>query len=271
MPSLSRGGVSDSPVPRIMSPLPIYSRGTRRLDSTILFLGSGCLVCLTPLAVYLLYLAHLNSRTPPTLIPGPWDFGAVLLGLAGFIVLGGPTLLTLVDSTWRSYAFGNWSELKGVGEREARKWSLMATGYFLILAGVVPLLLRSRRPITAVYNVAAAMAEVRLLEVLEELGHPWRRLGGSIEIGPKRDGAGGPVAVRIEAFPSTAHATLRWSDPWSSVRADVEAALPAALARGGLARNPAAGWLYTAAVAVLVIMLILMAAMILLMMGGGRS
>jgi len=118
------------------------------LDAYFIVLGSGCLVCLMPLALYLLYLAHLNGRTPPALVPGPWDFGAVLLGLSGFLILAGPLLLTLVSAVWRSYAFGGWADLKSVGAREAWAGSLMAVGYLILMGVGIFTLLRARRPVT---------------------------------------------------------------------------------------------------------------------------
>ena len=141
------------------------------MDATIIFIGSGCLVCLMPLAVYFLYLSYLNGRTPPTFVSGPWDLAAVLLGLSGFIILSGPLLVSLIDSTWRSYAFGGWANLRGIGQREARVGSFLASGYFLILVCAIPLLLRSRRRVTAIYNVASTMVESTLTGILEELGY----------------------------------------------------------------------------------------------------
>ncbi|HKB06483.1 MAG TPA: hypothetical protein VKD90_30085, partial [Gemmataceae bacterium] len=156
------------------------------MDATLIFIGSGCLVCLMPLALYLLYLAHLNGRTPPALVPGPWDFGAVLLGLSGFLILAGPLLLTLVSSVWRSYAFGGWADLRSVGTREAWAGSLMAIGYLILVGVGIYMLLRSRRKITAIYNATPDGVEPALVGVLDELGYPWRRANGFIEIGVKK-------------------------------------------------------------------------------------
>src|SRR5205085_2045875 len=123
------------------------------LDATLIFIGSGCLVCLMPLAVYLLYLSYVNGRSSPTLISGPWDFGALLLGLSGFLLLLGPFVVTLIDSAWRSHAYGSWANLKGIGRKEAILGSIIATGYYLMLLVLIPLLLRTRRRVTALYNV----------------------------------------------------------------------------------------------------------------------
>lgn len=250
---------------------------TRPLDYLLILLGSGCLVCLTPLAIYLLYLSHLNGRTPPTLVPGPWDFGAVILGLSGFLVLAGPLLLTLVDSVWRGYVFSGWDALRGAGRREAVAGSYMALGYLILVGVGVTTLVRGRRPLTAIYNVAAGSAEAAVVEVLEQLGYSWRRADGRVEIGLRKpdDPAAPPpgrffphelAAVRVDAFPATGHATLRWSGAYHGVRREVEAALPAALTPHGGGRNPVAGWMFTAAVTILIVMLLWLVVLIYILM-----
>jgi hypothetical protein len=234
------------------------------LDNTLILLGSGALVCLMPVAVYLLYLSHLNRRTPPTLVSGPWDFGAVLLALAGFLILSGPLLLTLVHSAWRSYLFGNWAALRAAGPREAMAGSLMSVGYLILLATAITFLLRRRRPVTAIYNVMPERVEETVVAVLEELNYPYRRVDGSLEIGTKKitepaEPTPGffphtTATLRIDRFQSTAHATLRWGGDYAGIRQEVESVLPRALPPAG--RNGVAGWMFTAALAVMVAMLL---------------
>jgi hypothetical protein len=242
------------------------------LDHILILLGSGCLVCLMPLAIYLLYLSHLNGKSPPTLVPGPWDFAAVLLGLSGFLVLAGPLLITLVDSAWRGHAYGGWAELKSIGRREAMAGSFLAVGYLVLLGTGIAWLLRLRRPLTAVYNVAAATVEATLVEVLDQLGFAWRRANGRIEIGTNKvtDPTAPPArffphetaTVRVQPFPATGHATLKWDGLYEGVRPDVEAALPGALAVYSGRRNPVAGWMFTAAISILIVMLLWLAVLI---------
>src|SRR4051794_41973769 len=108
-----------------------------------------------PLAIYLLYLAHLNGRTPPTLVPGPWDFGAVLLGLSGFLLLAGPLLITLADSAWRGYAFGGGADLRAGGRQGGMSAPLVAPGYLLARAGGGLYPGRARPPGAARHKLAA--------------------------------------------------------------------------------------------------------------------
>jgi hypothetical protein len=246
------------------------------VDYTLILIGSGCLVCLMPLAIYLLYLSHLNGRTPPTLVPGPWDFATLLLGLSGFLILAGPLAITLLDSSWRGHAYGGWADMRSVGQREALYGSLMAVGYLIVLVCGVTYLMRSRRPVTAVYNVAAASAENALVTLLDDLGYPWRRANGQVEIGihkladptapPTRFFAHETATVRVDVFPATAHATLRWGGVDAGVRREVETALPNALAAYSGPRNPVAGWMFTAAVSVLIVMLLWLIVLIYIVM-----
>lgn len=246
------------------------------MDATIIFIGSGSLVCLMPLAIYLLYLSYLNGRTPPTFLSGPWDLGAVLLGLSGFVLLAGPLLITLVDSTWRAYAFGGWANLRGIGSREARAGSIMAAGYFLMLAGAIPLLLRSRRRVTAIYNVSTPAIEPTLTSILEDLGYSWQRSRGLIEITMKRptdlSRPAFPLspfelaAVRIDAFQSLGHASLKWTGDWDLVRPEIEAALAKVLPANAHSKSPVAGWLFTAAVGIMIVMILWLVVLIYIIM-----
>ena len=257
-------------------PLSSPSRHPRApsLDAILILIGSGCLVCLMPLALYLLYLSHLNGRTPPPLIPGPWDFAAVLLGLSGFLILAGPVLLTLVHSTWRSYAYGGWADLKGIGKWEAIAASSMAVGYLLVVGAGAALLIKLRRPVTAIYNVAPDGIEPSLTGALDELGYPWRRAAGMFVIGLKNvteltePGTGffphETATVRVDRFPATSHATLRWGGEAAGLRREVEPVLARSLTVP--VKNPVAGWMFTAAVSVMVTMLLWLVVLIYLVM-----
>jgi hypothetical protein len=245
------------------------------LDATIIFIGSGCLVCLMPLAVYLLYLSYLNGRPMPTMISGPWDFAAVLLGLAGFLIMLGPMLITLIDSTWRANVFGGWATLRSVGRREALAGSIMATGYFFILIGTILLLLRARKRVTAIYNVEAGRVESALTGLLDERGYPWRRNQGRIEIGVKKTAEPPEPAarffphetatVRVDSFAGLGHATLKWGGAWINVRSEIETDLIGLLPSYRAGRNPIAGWMFTAAMTVMIVMLLWLVVMIYLM------
>jgi hypothetical protein len=200
----------------------------------------------------------------------------VLLGLSGFIILTGPLLITLFDSTWRAHAFTGWANLGALAEQQARTGSFMAAGYFLILAGAVPLLLRMRRRVTAIYNVATTTVEPTITGILEELGYSWQRSRGLIEITMKRptDPARPAArlspfelaAVRIDSFHSLGHASLKWSGDWDLVRPEIEAALAKTLPPHAANRSAVAGWLFTAALAIMIVMILWLVVMIYIIM-----
>jgi hypothetical protein len=129
----------------------------------------------------------------------------------------------------------------------------MAAGYLMIVGSLVALLLRLRKPLTAVYNVQPEGVEAALTAVLDDKGFAWRRGVGLIEISAGRAGET-TAAVRVTQFPVTGHAALRWYGAYLGIRHDVEAALPAALLTHAPNRSPAAGWLYTSAATILVVL-----------------
>ena len=72
------------------------------------------------------------------------------------------------------------------------------------------------------------------------------------------------ATVRVDTFPATGHATLRWGLAWEGVRHEVEAALARSLPSP--AKNPVAGWMFTAAIAVMVAMLLWLVVLIYIVM-----
>ena len=52
------------------------------------------LVFLFPLAIYCLIVSLLNRRPRPVMVSGTWDFAGVLFAVSGFLLLGGPVMLT---------------------------------------------------------------------------------------------------------------------------------------------------------------------------------
>src|SRR5262249_57398007 len=139
-----------------------------------------------------------------------------------------PLLRALVNSVWRYYGFGNWAHLKYVSTREAWAASLIMIGYLIILAAGITFLLRRRRPVTAIYNVDRLGLDGGFVAVLDDLGYAWRRVNARIEIGAKkltepvepvnRFSPEETATLRIDTFPSTAHATLLWGGAYEDVR-----------------------------------------------------
>jgi hypothetical protein len=255
--------------------------------TSLILIGSGCLVCLMPLAIYLLFLAYLNQRQRPTMLSGPWDYACVLLGLSGFILLGGPVLLSTLDSAWRSYWFrGNFAHVKAVWAANNVLWSSIAASYIALLVIGVSLFMFLRRRVTVIYNVDASLLEDVLVGVMDSLNLNWRRVAGGFEIGGRKrrdltnDSAGGDrpeklqivrvpeglagltAFVHLDTFPGLRHAVLRWYDYDRSLRHEIESQLARIFESTESPDNPAGGWFMTAAVALFFIMLLWMAFLI---------
>jgi hypothetical protein len=253
-----------------------------RLSSLVL-IGSGCLICFLPLALYLLFLAFLNQRERATLVSGPWDFTCVLLGLSGFLLVGGPILLSLFDSTLRSHLFsGNFEQMRKTWDANSKIWSTIAASYSALLICVVLLSLLLRRPVTIVYNVNTAALEGTITSALDSLGLPWKRIVGGFYVGgtarkklavlegdapaetppaPTRAPlvlAGQSAFLRFDTFPSFHHATLRWRDYDPLLRAEIETELDKTFRQVESPHNAAGGWLMTAAVSLFFMMLVWM-------------
>src|SRR5687768_10963759 len=137
-----------------------------------------------PLALYLLFLSFLNQRERPTLMSGPWDFACLMLGLSGFLLVGGPVVLSLFDSTLRSHLFsGNFQQMRTAWDANSRIWSLIAASYLALLILCIMLVLMIRRSVTIVYNVDTSTLETMVSQVLDALGIGWTRIIGGFQIG----------------------------------------------------------------------------------------
>lgn len=265
--------------------------------NSLVLIGSGCLVCLMPLAIYLLFLAYLNQRGRPTMVSGPWDYASLLLGLSGFILIGGPVLLSTLDAAWRAYWFGgNFNRVQAVWHTNSVIWSTIAAGYVAGLAGIVGTFMYLRRKVTVVYNVDTTTLESMLVGALDRLGLSWRRVAGGYDVGGRKrrpailddDGAAAAKApaevppapenlsgltafVQIDTFPSLGHATIRWEGYDPLLRREVESELAKVFAATESPHNPAGGWFMTAAVALFFVMLMWMAFLIYHMMTGPKQ
>jgi hypothetical protein len=140
------------------------------------------LVMLFPIGIYCLVLARLNRRPHPFLVTGIHDAAGLLLALSGVLFFIGPSMLTGFNYRPRDiWLYNHYSALKGLG----RQWWWVGQLSLWLLYGVVVLggcyfFLRTRRRVTAVYNVEASALEVVLAGVLDRLGLEWSQAGNRI-------------------------------------------------------------------------------------------
>lgn len=209
----------------------------------------GGLAFVFPIAVYCVILALLNRRGHPIMVPGTWDFAEVLFACSGFLVFGGPAILTGFHQRWRDYwLFGQRRAL--IGMHDWSFWIGVWALYFVIVIGGSIFLLWRRRLVTAIYNVEPAAFAECLGQVLDRLGLDWVRHENRVFIGRhavpvEAAGGGSPlpfagapphaaelparVLLELEPFPALRHMTLHWSDDAGPLRTEVETALEQAL------------------------------------------
>jgi hypothetical protein len=217
-----------------------------------------------PLALYLLYLSYLHQRRQPTLITGPWDFACALMGLSGFLLVGGVMIVSVVDSTWRNALFkGSFKTILMVWKTDPGVWSMLSGGYVLILVMAITLLMRQRRKWIMIYNADRALVEDALIGVLESHGYAWKRTGNGLEIGPTKDDherfhAAVQMRVQIHSFESMHHVGLRWLTRPTLRQTEIVGELEKALAGVDAPESAVAGWFLTAAVSIFFVMLLWM-------------
>jgi hypothetical protein len=251
------------------------------------------LIFLAPLSIYCLVLALLNRRPGPVLVSGTWDFLGMVFGLSGFLLAGGPAILSNVNGNWRGW-FRPGAAPAGAWQRLLMTALLVL--YFVLLAAGVALLLRRRRGTTAVYNVETARFDDVLGQVLDSLGLAWTRAGNRIYIRLGADLPAAPPAyaaghfqpshslavqeearkrveavplpsaapseqaavVEMDPFPLMRHVTLRWGQTETALRQEVEGELARALSGVRTHYNPVSGWLLSAASALFILIFLLL-------------
>jgi hypothetical protein len=208
---------------------------------------ASSLVCLMPVAIYLLFLAHLNHRRSPAMISGPWDFTFLLLGLSGFLLIGGPLLLVVIDSAWRNFAFnGDFNRLRQVWHGSGATGSAIVGGYLVALAALIGLFINVRRKVTVVYNIDPESLQGMLTAAADARNLVWRSVLGGVEISA---GKFRTALVLIDTFATARNATLKWVDFDPLLRREVEAELDKAMRSAQSPANPTGGWLLTTAFA----------------------
>jgi hypothetical protein len=246
------------------------------------------LAFLAPLTVYCVALAAVNRRRRPVVVSGAWDFLGLVLGLSGFLVAGGPAILSNLVSAWH----GPGRVLRLPDPESGEDWRpavlavLLALYFAGLVAGVAVMAWRRRR-VTSVYNVDTGRLEEVLGRVLDQLGFSWTRAGNRFYLRvsePPASGSNRPSAeevmaagavgaaasvgtapppsaaaeqtavIDLEPFPAMHHVTVRWSLVGQAVRREVEGELTRSLAGVLTYNNPSGGWFLSAASMLVLVM-----------------
>ena len=127
-----------------------------------------------PLAIYCLILSFVNRKRHPVVVSGSWDFAGVLFAASGFLLLGGPAILTGFYEHWRlSWLLGEAPTLNDVGESWSF-WVCLWLAYFVAVGGGSAWVLWRRRRVTSIYNVEPAVCVEVLTQLMDRLGLEWR-------------------------------------------------------------------------------------------------
>lgn len=224
------------------------------------------LTFIIPLALYCLVLTALNRKRHAVLMPGPWDFAGVLFAASGFLLFGGPAILTGMYEQWRlSWLLGQARYLQGIGE-DWHFWVRLWLGYFALVVVIAAVVLWRRRAQTSIYNVDPEVLINVLPQVMERLGLEWVPSGPSGLLlryrpvppnshpQPKGPRSGSLVPgetssdhpwsqLVVEPFPAMHHVTLHWRAHEPALRPQIEMELAKALAQIPTQPNSLAGWL----------------------------
>ncbi len=236
--------------------------------------------CLFPLTIYCLILAYVNHRPRPTMVPGAWDFVGVLLGLSGFILVGGPLLVAAVDDLFRQFWFqGNWADLR-TRLSDSNLWLGIWGVYFVLLIVAVRWQLTGRQAWTAIYNIEPRKTKEIVYEALKQQGHEVQMHPTGLRVrsashrpdhpfGLPAIAAGGESSwVEVDETHASHHALLHWNEIPRQQRQAVENTLDQLLGKVASADNPVTGWLLTAVGAFLIIMLFCVLFILLVLFGG---
>jgi hypothetical protein len=198
------------------------------------------LLFIFPLGIYCLILGVLNRRDRPLLVSGPWDFAGVLFAASGFLLFVGPAVLSSLHERWRYYwMYGDNSNGEDINTIAHYSWLTAWYLYYAVIVAGAAYILRQRRCLTAIYNIAAADLEIALARVLERLDMGWTRQGNHYLL---KSAAGYPAELEVEISLAFSHATLHWHEVQPAMRQEIERDLAIVLAGMPTPVNYAAGW-----------------------------
>jgi hypothetical protein len=229
-----------------------------------------------PLAFYVLVLGIINRRPHPLMVSGTWDFVGILFAASGFLVFGGPFVISTLNESWRAFLLLGPNADSASGDRLWAAALGMSILYFVVVVAGAAFLLWLQRKQTVVYNIDLASFEEALAAACARLGlHP-ARSATSYLFDPDKDhltapaktaegvatearlprqlappGARQLVLLRVDYFRAMRHVTLRWSAANSLLRKELEDELAHQLSETIVPPSDVGGWLTVLAFALL--------------------
>jgi hypothetical protein len=217
------------------------------------------LAFLLPFSIYLTILGSVNRRRHPVMVSGVTDFIGILFAASGFLLFGGPGILSSLNERWRMF----WL----LGQRPGASaegffqfWIFLSALYFMIVVTGAALVFRSQRHLTAVYNAEPGLIQRCLVHVCEQMGLDPARSGGLFVFGVEPAGTAAaaldegvqtaPAALLHETavlelvpFTRMRHVTLRWDPADSALRREVETELAKVLQETPVGPSELGMWL----------------------------
>jgi hypothetical protein len=195
--------------------------------------------CVAPVSFYLCWLASVNRRDHPTVVNGVWDFVGLVAALAGFLIVGGLLLLTIVQNDPRLFTGGDFQALRATWEVQWLAWVTVFLGYLGLITLAVVWTVRGRSGWLSVYNVDLNSIATAIDDSLARTGVQATRSGNLWHRGE-------PL-VEVIPFHGTSHATVCLRSNDHSLRAEIERHLRDHLSRAISPGNPASAWFSTLA------------------------
>lgn len=239
-------------------------------------------VFLVPLALYLLLLGHLNRQPRPVFVSGTVDFIGILFAASGFLMFGGPAIVTSLSEGWRSFWLtGDQRVSRDSLLAQWQFWVILLAFYYVAVVIGCAIGFARRKATTSIYNVDPGAVEGAIEECCDQLGLSPIRSGNVFVFGPGLEalpGSGGnsegiqaphlllergkkpthrldappsfadefvgqSAVLEVETFDLMRHATLRWDPSDSPLRGVLEAELERRLAQAGAPYHETGLWL----------------------------
>jgi len=199
---------------------------------------------LFPLALYLLWLSWINRQERPVWVAGVWDFIGLLAAASGFLLVGGPAVLSSLHERWRLFwLFGQRSEATASLDAAFRLWLTLAVLYFLVVVTASAWGLWRSRAMSCIFNVDGDVFHRVLLDCCERVGFNPVQIGDqflfelpseplpvsdrSVASQPASaagDAAASPrkIVLKVDYFAPLHHVTMYWKPADSPVRLVIE-------------------------------------------------
>ena len=214
------------------------------------------LAFVVPLAIYFATLAGINRAQHPAIVSGRWDFAGILFAVSGFLLLGGPAILTGFYDDWRlGWILGRGKLLAGIGDHWFF-WLGLWGVYFVVVLAWAGHYLYHRGRVTSIYNIDTTaffevFNQVLAAQGVETLYQEGNRF--SLLVRKERDGVRAPIPIEIDPFPRMFHVSLHWPSNAGALRAEIETELERVLLETLTPPHPAGFWLMLTAVTLVVL------------------